>query len=160
MKKIIIILLLLVFSVISSPVTGAEKKVKEHKLGVGICVGEPMGMSFKYWFTKKNAVGIALGWQGKEKTYFHVDYLTHNYESIPKGELSGEVSSYSGVGVSRTADTGNSKIICGIRVVFGINYLFKEMPVDIFAELAPTVITQPETTGLLAASMGVRYYFE
>ena len=162
MKKLIIILLL-VFVVINLSVMGAEKKAKEPKFGLGICVGEPMGMSFKYWLTKKHAFGIALGWQGKEKTYFHIDYLTHNYKSIPKGELSGEVSSYSGVGmciISRTVGAGKSEATRGIRGVFGVSYLFEEMPVDIFAELVPTFIIEPETTGLLAASMGARYYFE
>ena len=159
MKKIVFIFLIVavfIFLVIS-----AEAKDRRKSFGMGICVGDPVGMNCKYWFTENKAFDISLAWRGNDQIYFHINYLVHNFKSIAKGSLTGEMPLYHGVGVR--ADRiiqGQGDLSMGIRGVIGVNYLFEEMTGDIFAELVPTLIIEPDTTMMICACIGARYYFD
>ena len=151
----------LVFCLVSMLIQGSGAEFKRKRFGLGISVGDPVGMSCKYWLTQKSAFDIALGWQGDDNTYFHIDYLSHNYKSIPKGELTGDIPFYRGIGLRcDRIFTARNDLRLGIRFVLGINYLFEGVPGDIFAELVPTLVIQPDVTAMISASIGARYYFE
>ena len=153
LKKLIV--LLLVVSVLPAAVPAKEG----HKFGIGIAVGNPTGVDFKFWFNRRRAFDLALQWKSDVQTYFHINYLFHDYKFVPKKGLSGDVPVYYGAGI-HVLDAANVPAETGIRLVMGIDYLFDEMPVDIYAEIVPTVIIQPNAGGMLAVCMGARYYFE
>jgi len=157
MRKIILILF---FSIINLANLYCEDK--RPVFGIGLCVGEPTGVSFKLWLTKENAFGSVVAWRGSDKTYFHCDYLTHNYKAIRKGELTGEIPRYWGIGIKILSenDTSKRKTSYGLRIPLGINYIFAEMPIDFYGELVPTIMFYPDTIGMIDASLGVRYYLE
>ena len=47
----------------------------------------------------------------------------------------------------------------GVRFPVGINYLFRDAPLGIFAELVPTLEVHPETQFSWRSAFGIRYYF-
>ncbi len=151
MKKIFsaVVITLLWFSFTS--VYGQDKNI-----GLGIIVGEPTGVSFKYWTSSTTAFDAALAWSFIDEGAFHLhaDYLFHNFNllRIPEGRL----PFYYGIG-GRIKTATKSRI--GVRVPLGLAYMFNDTPVDIFLEVVPILDLAPKTDFKINAALGARYFF-
>ena len=127
--------------------------------GAGLLVGEPTGLSLKYWLSEKNAVDLGAAWSFEDHSAFqlHSDFLTHKFDLFPIN--SGELPLYFGVGGRvKIPDHGSTR--AGVRVPVGISYLFADIPVEVFAEVAPIVDVTPATQLRFNGGIGVRYYFK
>jgi hypothetical protein len=124
----------------------------------GVIFGEPTGLSLKYWFSDTLAVDGGLGWSFDDDTdlQVHSDVLWHTFELLPVSE--GALAFYFGVGV-RAQFRDNRDDVVGIRIPVGVNYLFEQVPVSIFAEVAPVLDVAPDTDGSFMAGIGARYRF-
>lgn len=124
--------------------------------GLGLMFGEPSGLSAKYWVSDTEAFDAGLGYAFfGDNSHFslHVDYLNHRFDIIESRET---LPIYYGFGVRlRTGDKDNF----GVRGVAGIAYHLREVPIDIFFEIAPVFQLFPETKLKVDASLGGRYYF-
>lgn len=132
-------------------------KAQSSGVGLGLIVGEPTGISFKYWTGSTTAFDAALAWSFIDEGAFHIhgDYIFHNMRliSVPEGLL----PFYYGIGARlKTAD--DTKL--GIRVPLGLAYLFKSAPVDIFLEIVPILDLTPKTDFGINAALGARYFFQ
>lgn len=159
MKRTALVIIIL----LSCSIAGLAVDTKSHVFGMGVSVGEPSGISFKLWINRKSAFASVLAWQNKDRVYFHLDYLLHNYNVIPKKDLTGEVPFYAGCGfsVENTKDSNLSPVTSyAVRIILGMDYIFDEMPIDVYGELVPTVIFYPDSGAMLATAIGIRYYFE
>ena len=138
---------------------GAISFAQESGYGVGIIVGEPTGLSGKYWVDKINAIdaGVAIGFLGVNTEFsLHTDYLYH-INNLIKWKY--KLPFYYGFGV-RMRFASNNPIKFGVRGVVGIIVYLKKIPVDIFFEIAPSFRLLP-TTGLdLDIAIGGRYYLK
>jgi hypothetical protein len=129
------------------------------KFGVGIIVGEPTGLSLKYWLNDTMAVDGALGWSHRDDTdlYLHSDILWHDSDLIPVSQ--GRLPLYFGVGgLVRFRDDNNDNEI-GVRAPVGLSYMFENLPMDIFVEVAPTIDIAPNIRGEVTGGIGIRYWF-
>lgn len=135
----------------------ASAQNTDGKLGIGLMIGEPTGISVKYWQSQRNAIDGGLAWSlGKyDALHLHADYLWHNY-SVFEDVDEGALPLYYGVG-GRLVLADNDSIL-GVRVPVGINYLFEETPVGLFLELAPTVNLAPDTDFDIGGALGVRIH--
>jgi hypothetical protein len=124
--------------------------------GLGLILGEPTGISGKYWMSPWSAIDGAFAWSldKKSKIQIHADYLWHNYEII--SVIKGKLPIYYGIGGRIIFAADN---IAGIRGVVGLNYLFANTPLDIFLELVPILDLAPEVDFDFNGSIGIRYYF-
>lgn len=124
--------------------------------GLGIIIGEPTGISFKYWTGSTTAFDAALAWSFVEEGAFHIhgDYLFHNIRliSVPEGLL----PFYYGIG-ARIKTAKDAKL--GVRVPLGLAYLFQNAPIDIFLEIVPILNLTPKTDFNINAALGARYFF-
>ncbi len=145
-------LLLLVFNI-----NPASAQNTDGKLGVGIMIGEPTGISLKYWQSQRNAIDGGLAWSlGQyDAIHLHADYLWHNY-SVFSDVDEGQLPFYYGIG-GRLVLADNESVI-GIRVPVGLNYLFEEAPVGLFLELAPTINLAPSTDFDIGGALGIRIH--
>jgi hypothetical protein len=82
------------------------------------------------------------------------DYVWHNYSLIPVS--SGQFPIYYGLGAG--VHIANNPGI-GIRMVFGMEYLFPNAPLDLFGEVAPVAGIFPEPGIGVNAGIGMRYFF-
>jgi hypothetical protein len=131
--------------------------------GIGIIVGEPTGLSLKYWLDEEHAVDGAAAWSYSENDSFqlHSDYLIHNYDWLESDKL----PVYYGIGarVKFKDDDGRGRnenhAIFGIRAPIGITYLFEDEPVDLFFEVVPVLDLSPEVELDINAALGIRFYF-
>ena len=131
-------------------------EAQNYGLGLGIILGEPTGISVKYWTSRITAVDGAIAWSlGKhDRMYFHGDYLWHNDRII--NITRGRLPIYYGVG-ARLGFNGDSSL--GIRGVIGLDYQFATIPLDIFLELVPVMNLAPSTDFDFNGAIGVRYFF-
>jgi hypothetical protein len=120
--------------------------------GAGIAIGNPTGISGKYWLNSRNAVDGELAFPGSNDVYLHVDYLWHDYNAFPKPEQ-GRLPLYYGVGGFASVDR------VGPRGVIGIEYIFAKNPFDLFLELAPELNIAPSLGMTLTGGIGGRYFF-
>jgi hypothetical protein len=129
------------------------------KFGAGIIIGEPTGLSAKYFLNDKLAIDGAAGWSFDDHTefYLHSDLLYHKFDLINVSK--GRVAVYFGGGVlCRFRDDDHDNEV-GVRVPVGISYMFENAPVDIFAEIAPGIDLSPSTRGDITGGIGIRYWF-
>ena len=133
--------------------------------GVGIIVGEPIGITAKLYLTDdravQGAVGSAFIGGGLQ---LHGDYLFHPY--ILQSRDSFVLPVYVGPGV-RLIDyndgRNSSAFALGVRGVAGMLFDFKNEPLDVFFEIAP-VVEYKFSSGAgfqlsLNVGAGIRYYF-
>ena len=164
MKKHIVLLAL----VASSFAANAQSS----GFGLGIMLGEPTGISGKYWIGSDRALDFGLAWGVWNGTYLHLhaDYLFHNMELIKVTK--GKLPLYYGPGLRMRSWTGGrywrkgewhdydgSHVDLGIRFPVGVAYLFDGAPVDLFLEVVPTLDLVPATGLEFDAALGARYWF-
>jgi len=126
-------------------------------MGLGIAVGDPTGITAKYWTSHNTAVCGAVGWSFRGEGYLHIngDFIYHNSKLFPVEK--GELPLYFGLG-GRLAFKDETEI--GVRIPVGIVYLFPDAPFDAFFELSPYLNLYPRTDMFLSASFGGRFFFE
>ena len=133
-------------------------KAQNNGYGAGIMLGEPTGLSGKYWVNDVNALNAGIGWSflGPNDGFsLHIDYLYHIDNAI-QSEFRFPI--YYGFG-GRIRDE-NSEFGLGFRGVAGILWYGTNYPFDVFFELAPVFKLLPKTALELDIAIGARYYFE
>jgi hypothetical protein len=134
-------------------------------LGVGIILGEPTGICAKLYIKDDQAIQGAIGsaFIGGG-IQVHADYVFHPY--ILQTRDSFVLPVYFGPGV-RVIDymdgRDSSQLAIGLRVVGGLLFDFKSVPLDAFIEVAGVLEYKFGDDGggglALNAGAGVRYYF-
>lgn len=125
------------------------------RLGLGVVLGEPTGISGKLWLSGTSAVDAVVAWSFTDPAMsVHADYLFHFLDliSVEKGRLPFYVGIGAAVGLSADPDVG-------VRIPAGVSYLFDTAPLDVFLEVAPILLLFPETTFDFSGGIGIRYYF-
>ena len=134
------------------------RTVESGDFGAGLIIGDPTGLTTKWWISEKRAIDMALAWDfsGKDdRLEVHADYLWHFPINIP--EMKGRLPLYVGVG-GRLLTGHNART--GVRVPFGITYLFPGAPIDLFAEITPLLDLTPDSDFSVNGGVGVRFYFK
>jgi hypothetical protein len=148
------------------------------KLGLGVMVGQPTGVNVKYWLTDKTAIdgglGLRYGYHDRHfcdddyyrrhgyypndcsdresRLQIHADYLWHF--DLP-ANLPGRLPF--NVGVGARIVTPYTEF--GMRIPLGVSYLFDNIPLDVFCELAPVIQLAPFSGLDLDGGVGARFYF-
>jgi len=151
---------------------GMHASAQQSGFGAGIMVGDPTGVSVKYWLNDDRALDGGLAWGVWRGSYFHLhgDYLFHNSTLITVSK--GKLPLYYGPGLRLRSWSGDqywdngkwhdydgSRVDIGVRFPVGLAYLFDGAPVDIFLEVAPTLDLTPATSFEIDGGIGARYWF-
>jgi hypothetical protein len=131
---------------------------QSNGFGLGIIVGQPTGISAKYWTTGSTAFDFGLGYslQKRGRMHFHADYLFHSKNVFNSAE---NISLYYGPG-ARLMSVENANARLGIRFDVGIVWIPRNSPIDVFVEIAPSLDIIPETFFFVNGGIGVRYFFK
>jgi len=160
MKKFIIVLaVLLIF--FSFTTFGQSKQ-----FGIGFYLGQPTGLSMKYFFTSKSAsaldFGIAMGYNDGfgqfDSLYFHFDYLYHFFKLFRIS--GGQLAPYMGIGLAINTGISADYAEVGIhgRFPIGLTFLFSRAPIDLFVEVVPSLDLIPTTSFSYNFGLGLRFY--
>jgi hypothetical protein len=142
---------------------------QERRFGLGVILGEPTGISAKLWTSSDNALDFGLGWSiggdrignykgsydGGSRVHFHMDYLWHSFDAIHSAD---RFPLYYGFGGRVNTGAGYDASLA-IRGVFGIAWMPRNTPVDVFVELVPSMQLTSTTGFAIDAGLGARYYF-
>lgn len=133
----------------------------QRELGVGVIVGEPTGLSAKYWLDNEQAIAGAAAWSfsGTDSFHLHADYLVHRFDLIDTPEESGETALYYGVGARLKEKGRHDRTTLGVRIPVGVTHLFANAPFDVFGEIVPVLDVAPDVGVKLNAAVGLRFYF-
>jgi len=164
-KNLLFGMVLVLMMIFAKPVTA-----QDHGFGLGLVVGEPTGLSAKLWTSRINAfdfgLGVAVGgdrishdnyyYNGESRLHFHMDYLWHSFSAINSSE---RFPLYYGIG-GRYNSGGGYDGSLGVRGVFGIAWLPRATPIDVFLELVPVFQLTPSTGFGIDAGLGIRFFFQ
>ena len=155
MKKGLILTVVLLISISFGTATAGSNS---SGFGMGIMLGEPSGLSGKLWSGGNNAFDFGLAWSTSKNSgvAFHADYVWHKMDMITVDK--GALPFYYGIGVRyRNRDNSNDNI--GVRVPFGLDYLFAQSAFDVFFEVVPILDLAPDTDFDINVAIGGRYFF-
>ena len=145
---------LLVFVALSVPGLAEAEGV-----GFGIILGEPTGVSAKFWLGGNAAVDGAAAWSvyPYAALHIHADFLWHSFDILRVSP--GQLPLYYGLGgrVKLASDEHRTRV--GMRVPVGLEYLFDEPPIGLFLEVVPILDLLPGTGFGMNGAIGGRYYF-
>ncbi len=156
MKYFAIVLLLFT---LQSPVKAQDTLLiaPTPRFEIGILLGEPIGVSLKFWHGTITATDAAVAWSFTENGLFefHFDFLIHPLNLRIFG-MGGNAPVYIGVGPA--VRVGNEWFI-GARVPIGLEYIFRVLPVSLFGELVPQWQFIPDNTFVFGGGAGIRLKF-
>lgn len=120
-------------------------------------VGEPTGLTVKYWLNESWAVdgAIAESFHRENGLQLNSDILWHKFGlfDVPEGRL----VPYLGAGVRAKFQNGEDEF--GIRFPIGVAYMFGHRPIDVFLEVAPILTHTPSVRGDFNVVLGARFWF-
>lgn len=150
--------------------TALAKTPKDYNIGLGIVLGEPTGLTAKYWFDDTNALDAHLSFDFTDEAFVvSSNYLFH-FDILQLRTDAAELPFYVGIGGKLQFDAGNEQgdkkadkdddfLSVGARVPFGADLLFTRIPLEIFIEVGIGVRLIPATRPDLDGGLGIRYYF-
>jgi hypothetical protein len=123
-------------------------------IGVGLALGQPMGVTGKYWLSSTTAIDGAAGYHFNKNFDMHSDYLWHSFSSFDIEN--GRLPFYFGIG-GRVNLLGNDSNF-GMRLPIGVSFLPSSEPYEFFAEVAPVVQLLTSIGIDIDGVVGVRIY--
>jgi hypothetical protein len=136
----------------------------------GIVIGEPTGLTGKYMLESDRALDFGLAWSFQNFFLFWMDHVWE-WPALfgQSSDFVRRLTPYLGVGgvmliSTRTGNTvfgsaAGSSVGVGVRIPFGLEYIFAKVPIGIYLEVAPGIGIIPGTYGFLFGGIGARYYF-
>lgn len=129
---------------------------QDGNIGLGIILGEPTGLSAKWWTGKTTAFDAGAAWSFVSGGFFqvHGDLLFHNFNLFQVE--TGKMALYYGFGGRvKLAD----QTIVSVRVPIGISYQFEKTAIELFLEVVPMLDIVPATEVGIGGGAGFRYFF-
>ncbi|TKJ43751.1 hypothetical protein CEE36_03430 [candidate division TA06 bacterium B3_TA06] len=159
MKRILMISMLLLIALAGA----AQAAHASHgDVGIGLQLGEPTGITGKFWLGGNNAVDATIGWNIiSDRFTLQAGYLYHFPLDVPTGAL----AAYVGVG-GLLGGGGyhpdhphypEAYILLAGRIPLGLEYIYS--PVSFYAELDPLIVLLPEVKLGFGGGIGFRFYF-
>ena len=130
---------------------------QDNGFGIGVMIGEPTGLSAKYWLNDVNALDFGLAYsfvRRNSAVSLHADYLYHAFDIIKSNY---RIPIYYGFGARLRLVSGDDNAL-GARGVIGVAWLSDRAPFDVFLEVVPVFNLFPSTSLNLDAAIGTRFY--
>jgi hypothetical protein len=146
-----LLLLILFISIYGLSATDIYAQERPTNTELGIIVGEPTGISAKFWTGANSAFDLGLAWSfsGQGSMHVHSNYLLHSTLDNPN------LAIYYGLG-ARLLMQNDPKI--GIRIPLGLQYVIPDSRLGLFFELAPMLNLIPDTDFDVNGGLGLRYF--
>ncbi|MGZ3698455.1 MAG: BAPKO_0422 family outer member beta-barrel protein [Bdellovibrionota bacterium] len=155
---------------VAAPAQAATGLNHTGENGLGVVLGEPTGITGKFWLASNHAIDAGLAYAFESYFIVYADYLFNfggmihaKHSKFPK-----ELEPYVGVGpvlfISTSSGAprvyGNAASAgLGVRIPLGLEYFIPKTTLGLFAEIVPGIGLIPATYGILEGGIGIRYYF-
>jgi hypothetical protein len=131
---------------------------QQKDFGLGVILGEPTGISAKFWLSPGTALDFGLGYSFTSSNSvfdLYADYVFHNSDMIHSAE---NFVVYYGPG-ARLKIKEDTESRLGVRGVIGILWIPRGTSFDLFLEIAPILDIIPATKFDFSGGIGGRYFF-
>jgi len=126
------------FALVLTVGMGNARADEKGAFGLGLILGEPTGISAKLYLSDTTAVDAAIGGAVVGKgVQGHADYLWHPW--VLTNEKSFVMPAYIGLGgrvLQHDRGDEDDDLHIGLRIVGGLSFDFREIPLDVFIEAA------------------------
>jgi hypothetical protein len=165
MRKIFFIIIILTGTIFQQ--TFAQSPEGKN-FGFGLVLGEPTGLTLKFWTQRNNAFVIDVGESYFGSPRIGLDYLWH-FDAF-RSNVAKLYAGFGGVvGIGRSdgfyysnhngffyrSDNG---LGLGVRGVFGVNVVPERSPIELFLEVGLLVGLSPAFGSAGDVGLGIRYY--
>lgn len=147
------------------------KPTEQRRVGIGVLLGEPTALSFRYDIGRTHRIDFAAAWSlyNRRTFYLHSDYLFKwkNIIEIPEGDTA--IYTGGGVRLGGTEDYKRSAVIydtdddmrflLGVRAPGGFAYEINNFPLEVLLEAAIVVDILPHLRGGFNLALGLRFCF-
>jgi hypothetical protein len=123
-------------------------------LGLGFSIGQPIGLTGKYWIDNRLAVDAGAGYHISGNFSLNSDILYHMPYGVNVAQ--GRMPFYFGVGMRALLGKDDE---LGIRIPVGASYMLPSDPIELYAEFAPVIEFTGDVDMGLDGGVGVRFYF-
>jgi hypothetical protein len=131
---------------------------QQKDFGLGVILGEPTGISAKFWLSPGTALDFGLGYSFTSSNSvfdLYADYVFHDSHLIRSTE---NFIVYYGPGARlKIKEDADSRL--GVRGVIGILWIPHGSSFDLFVEIAPILDIIPATKFDFSGGIGGRYFF-
>ena len=128
--------------IIAALVLTTSARPARAEFGLGLFIGDPTGIDFKFDIARKSAIDILIGWPGEFDDDYHTDggyaHVTYLVQPLVTHGSSVIVPLRLGIGAaiydhsSRFSD----HLHLGIRVPFEVGLRFRRTPLEIYFSIA------------------------
>ena len=135
---------------------------KDNRLGVGINIGRPLGVSTLYWLDELHALDFGLGFifSGNDRIDIYGNYLIHKNDQIKFEKFALDWYFGGGLRIENEDKKNDDEIHIGLRAPVGLRYRFQEnKPIDLNIEFAPILDLVEDIDLDMHLLFGARYYF-
>lgn len=134
-------------------------RAQAEGVGFGVIIGEPTGLSAKFWLGGNAAFDAAAAWSVYRYAALHVhaDFLWHSFDLLKVSP--GQLPLYYGIGGRVKLASDEHKTRVGMRIPVGLEYLFDGPPIGLFLEVVPILNLLPGTGFDINGAVGGRFYF-
>jgi hypothetical protein len=154
--KYFIICIILFFSLSLCKAQDTLTIAPTPRFEIGVLLGEPTGISAKFWHGTISATDIGAAWSFSENGLFEMyfDFMIHPLNFHAFG-VNGNFPAYVGVGLA--ARVGDNWFF-GARVPIGVEYIFNA-PFTVFGEVVPQWQLVPDNQFVIGGGVGIRLKF-
>lgn len=154
-------LLVMLTALLGGVGAGHARGAKRGGTGLGLSVGDPTGVNFKTFTGARMAVDatLGLGFIGGNHLAFNLGLIWHN--PLDRG-----LDWYYGVGgklglydEDRKDGRDRDRLRLGARAPIGVALMLRQVPLDLFAEVAAGLWLIDDVDLDLDGAVGVRYWF-
>lgn len=165
MKNILFVILIITGTITNN---SYSQSPESKNFGFGILLGDPTGVTLKFWTQKENALVFDIGASYFGSPRIDIDYLWHfdafrsNIAKLYAG-LGGVLGIGEGKGFYYTEHHGfyfrsDNGIGLGVRGVFGIDVIPRNSPLEFFLEAGLLVGLSPSFGSAGDVGIGMRFY--
>lgn len=152
MKKAVIVSTVLLLG------AGVAVQAGHGSVGLGIQVGEPTGLTAKFWLDRSSAIDVTMGWNIiHDWAVIQAGYLYHFPLSVQSGNLYAYVGAGGLMGVWDGGPDDNGGLYLAGRIPLGLEFIYD--PISFYAELDPLIELIPATDFDIGGGLGFRFYF-
>ena len=142
--------------------------------GLGVILGDPSGLTGKYWLGRDEAIDFHLAFDlddddDHNTILLMADYLMH-FDVFNLKTSNVDLPIYVGIGGKlgffehdhdndRHGHDNDDELGLGLRIPVGISCLLAKAPLEFFLEIAPAIWLIPSTDAHVDAGLGARFYF-
>lgn len=138
----------------------SQSQTFSRGLGIGAALGGPDGLSLKTWTGDHGALSGLITFtlsENRSSFYTHLDYNRHKFYDELEWDI-GRLLYYYGGGIGYEWNETGREHLTTIRMPSGFGFLFEDIPLELFFELAPTFNISREFHFYFNGNFGFRYY--